>query len=241
MQHRPGLIRGWLAVLLCCVMAAGCTPDDSSSATVLGQVDHLVYATPDMDATVNELEHLLGVRAAPGGRHPGWGTRNALIALGEQTYLEILGPDPEQPEAGAASTFKIHELTAPRLITWAAKGTHLERLVEDAQRRGLDLGTVWSGSRRLPDGALLSWRLTDPAAPRADGLVPFFIDWGDAPHPAATAPRGCTLVALRAEHPQPTMVREMLRAVGIDLPVRLGTAPALIATIKTPNTVVELH
>ena len=36
-----------------------------------------------------------------------------------------------------------------------------------------------------------------------DGLVPFLIDWA-SPSPATTAPDGCELVSLRAEHPDPT-------------------------------------
>ena len=40
--------------------------------------------------------------------------------------------------------------------------------------------------------------LTRREPPLLDGLVPFLIDWGDNPSPAASAPVGCTLVALRA-------------------------------------------
>jgi len=32
---------------------------------LLQRVDHLVYATPDLERTVDELDHFLSVRAAP--------------------------------------------------------------------------------------------------------------------------------------------------------------------------------
>ena len=71
---------------------------------------------------VEQLEKLLGVRATPGGQHPGAGTRNALIALGPTTYLEVVGPDPDQPQPDNTRLFGVDGLTAPRLVTWAAKG-----------------------------------------------------------------------------------------------------------------------
>src|SRR6267142_855367 len=95
---------------------------------VLAQVDHLVYATPDLQLGVDTAEKLFGVRATPGGQHPGLGTRNALIALGPASYLEIIAPDPAQPAPEAPRPFGIDDLGAPRLATWAARASALEEL-----------------------------------------------------------------------------------------------------------------
>jgi hypothetical protein len=207
----------------------------------LSKLDHLVYATPDLAAGVARLEALLGVRAAPGGQHPAWGTRNALIALGDQTYLEVLGPDPEQPKPSQPRPLGIDELVAPRLVTWAAKATDLEGIVEEAKRHGVDLGAVQSGSRRRPDGVLLSWRLTEFSMSNAGGIVPFFIDWGETPHPAASLSKSCSLIDLRAEHPDPESVGAILSALGLDLPVTAVATPALAATIRSPRGTVTLR
>lgn len=207
----------------------------------LSKVDHLVYAAPDLAAGIAQVERLLGVKAIPGGQHPGWGTRNALIGLGDNTYLEIIGPDPDQPKPNRPRRFGIDDLHAPRLVTWAAKGTDLEAIVENAKSRGLDLGQVQAGSRRRPDGVLLSWRLTVSPALNEGGIVPFFIDWGETPQPAASLPKGCLLVALRAEHPDAKRVQTELSVLGLNVRVASGSAPAIIATIRTPNGDVELR
>jgi hypothetical protein len=131
------------------------------SGDLLAQVDHLVYATPDMNAGIDTLERLLGVRATVGGQHPGLGTRNALIALGPSSYIEIIGPDPDQAKPNGQRRFGIDDLKAPTLVTWVAKGSLLERFAADARLHGVDLGEVLSGSRKRPDGVMLSWRYTD--------------------------------------------------------------------------------
>jgi len=94
---------------------------------------------------------------------------------------------------------------------------------------------VQSGSRQRPDGTILSWTLTDLCCVVADGIMPFFIDWGQSPHPASAAPVGAMLVSLHAEHPEANQVSEMLRGFGLQLPVKVGSAPALVAEINCPK------
>jgi glyoxalase-like protein len=235
-------MRGMVCIaLLGCLMMGAAGNGRVKEQAVLSRIDHLVYATPNLATGIEQIERLLGVRAVPGGQHPGAGTRNALIGLGDETYLEIIGPDPDQPKPARPRRFGIDELKAPRLATWAVKGADLEAIVENAKRHGVDLGQVQSGSRRRPDGVLLSWHLTVSPVLTADGIVPFFIDWGKTPNPAATLPKGCVLVALRSEHPDANRIQAELSALGLNLRVDTGSAPALIATIRTPKGDVELH
>ncbi len=204
------------------------------------EVDHLVYAVPDLDEGVRELEKRLGVRAAPGGRHEGLGTHNALLALGEEAYLEIIAPDPSQPAPGRPRPFGVDALRSGRLVTWAGRVRDLDAQVAAARNAGFDPGPVLAMSRARPDGVRIAWRLTLRAEPAGDGLVPFLIDWGATPSPALTSPRGATLLELHAEHPDPAAVSRALAALGASLRVERGPAPALRARIAAPVGVVEL-
>jgi Glyoxalase-like domain len=229
-----------LAFALAAILMPAPSPT-SRSGDVLARVDHLAYATPDLERGVAEIEKLLGVRATPGGQHPGRGTRNALVALGPTSYLEIVGPDPDQPPPKEPRSFGLDSLAAPRLVAWAANTSDIDALVRDAAKQGVNLGEIKSGGRKRPDGMVLSWRVTDATKTPGDGIVPFFIDWGTSPHPAATSAKGATLVALRAEHPNPAEIRRILGVIGIDLPVTQGPKPALIAVIECSKGKVELR
>ena len=211
------------------------------SAALVETIDHLVYAVPNVDAACAELEHRLGVRASPGGQHLGRGTRNALVAIGPRCYLEIVGPDPAQPAPPRARWFGIDDLSAPRLVTWAASTGDLDRVAQEASRRGVRLGEIIAGGRERPDGVALRWRVTDPTTVIADGIVPFFIDWGTSPHPAESAAIGPRLIGLRTEHPSPRAARAMLDALEVALEVERADRPALIATFQTPAGEIELR
>lgn len=206
-----------------------------ASPEVLVRIDHLVYAAADLDSGIAEVERLLGVRAGVGGRHPVWGTRNALASLGSSSYLEIIAPDPMQLPGAGGRPFGLDAPGSSRLVGWAAKGSELAKLRDAAAQQCVELGKVLSGSRIQPDGVVLTWTLTDPRCVVADGIAPFFIDWGKSLHPARFASRGAILVGLRAEHPDADRVRRMLRVIAVDLPVSAGPVPALIASIDCPN------
>lgn len=203
-------------------------------------LDHLVYAVRDLDEGIERIGAVLGVRPASGGRHPAWGTRNALLALGPRSYLEVVAPDPAAAAHGP-HPFGVDDPRTPFLSTWAVATEDIGRATADASRAGVDLGAIQSGSRRRDDGVLLAWRLTDPTTPRHDGLVPFLIEWGSTPHPAATAPGGCRLRSLEGQHPDAERLGSMLQRAGVDLHLRAGPAPALVATIESPRGLVELR
>ncbi|MGH7702967.1 MAG: VOC family protein [Gemmatimonadales bacterium] len=204
------------------------------------RLDHLVYATPNLEAALTHLERILGVRPLPGGVHPAWGTRNALLSLGPESYLEVIGPDPERSLGTRPTIFGIATLQVPTLVTWAAKATNLASLVEQARQAGIDLGRPAAGNRVMPDGTDLRWQLTDPFTSRGGGLFPFFIDWGAGPHPGASAP-WLELIDFHARHPRPEETAGLLRKLGLDLRVLPGTAPILRAVVRAPAGMVTLE
>lgn len=203
-------------------------------------IDHLVFTTRDVDATVADLADRLGVLAAAGGRHLGFGTRNALLSLGSKTYLEIIGPDEGQHPPSGGYWYGIENIRKPRLVTWTARVEHIERVAAHAHSAGYKPGDVHKVFRERPDQVQLSWRLTLPTG-AGDGLVPNLIEWDEGtPHPADTSPSGLELVQLRGYHPAPESIVPMLKALGVELEIRQGGAPKLVAILDSPNGPIEL-
>lgn len=113
-------------------------------------LDHVVYSTPDLDATVAAFTSATGLRPDFGGSHPGLGTRNAQVALGG-CYLELIGPDPDQPEPSRPRPLGVGSEPA-RFVAIAVRpavGESLEELAERAASAGTDLGPITAMSRRL--------------------------------------------------------------------------------------------
>jgi hypothetical protein len=221
-------------------------------------MDHLVFAAPELDDGVRHVESLLGASMQPGGKHQGFGTHNRLLGFGGRSYMEVVSPDPDQPPPDGPRWFGLDALESPRLVTWCVSirdlrapdgsvAVHerpvpdLETLVASGRAAGIDLGVTRRGMRARPDGSTLRWAMTDPWADRAGGVIPFFIDWGDSPHPAESLAAASRFVDLRVEHPEPARVETWLRALGLDTPVVGAQAPAVIATLETPNGTVELR
>ena len=61
-------------------------------------LDHLVYATSDLEATCRDLETRLGVRASAGGQHPGDSRQHpadSAITGPRLVQLRLEHPEPE--------------------------------------------------------------------------------------------------------------------------------------------------
>src|SRR5262245_17859817 len=207
------------------------------------RLDHLVYATPDLAASVREIGARLGVTPTPGGKHPNAGTENALIGLGRGHYLEIIGPDVTAPPPPRPRSFGIDDLHEPRLVTWALAVDDVDGTAERAKAKGFDLGEPRAGSREAPGGTTLRWRLALRPAPwPGDGLVPFLIDWGTTPHPSASLSQGCDLLVMLGRHPDPGGIEPWLNAAAnARLSLSAGTPAELEAVIRCPAGIVQLR
>ncbi|MDO5740218.1 MAG: VOC family protein [Ornithinimicrobium sp.] len=214
-------------------------------------LDHLVYAVPDLDAAIEEFAMKTGARPVAGGSHPGRGTRNALIGLrwrgSRRCYLELLAPDPEQPDVNPATMMLDLGAvlsTAPRMHTWAIRPGDLDATLARAAQAQVEVGEAVSASRVTPAGTTLSWRLAVPAPLGLAGLQPFLIDWGAGGHPSGDPLPIVELLHLELAHPQPALVGSRLDMLGvgpeIGAELRTEPSPAMTVTLATPSGVVVL-
>jgi hypothetical protein len=198
-------------------------------------LDHILLGVSDLYAGIAFIQGKSGVQPVFGGSHPGAGTRNALIALGTERYLEVIAPDPQQSSAPTALHAGLAGLRAPRLIGWAVHTHDIAAAAGRLNKEGIAADGPLDGSRKRPDGAMLHWktlRLKDDA----EGLLPFFIEWGqDTTHPSVDAPGGCRLVSFAAASAHPAELRETFRRMGVEVAVEMALAQELRARIAGPH------
>ncbi|MEJ2132240.1 MAG: VOC family protein [Gammaproteobacteria bacterium] len=210
-----------------------------------------MWACADLDRGMQAMAEMTGVAPAPGGPHPGFGTRNALADLGRQRYLEIIAPDPEQALENNLGG-ELSRLEAPYLRTWAIRVDDLTSTRDSLGSLGFDPRGPTAMSRALPSGELISWELLflsheDYIARSAGsgqlgsaGVLPFFIDWKSSPHPCTNLEPGCALETLQIETPEPSRLERLAEEFALDVGIRAGASDRLRATLSTPRGTVVL-
>ena len=201
-------------------------------------LDHVLLGCDDLDRGIDFVEQHTGIRAAFGGVHPGRGTRNALLSLGERHYLEVIAPDPKQDrieQFAQKQVALLKQSSSPRLIGWAAHPGDLEKFSAHLREAGISFDGPRPGSRQRPDGKLLQWKTLNLKDDK-DGLLPFFIEWGaNSLHPSADAPKGCKITNFGAVTPGAGELTKIVNLLELDLPVSLGDKATLRATITGPQ------
>ena len=193
--------------------------------------DHLILTANDLQQGMDYVENLIGVRPVFAGQHLGLGTHNALLSLGNQTYFEVIAPDPKQDFDKNKLWINIPNDPTPRLTRWVAQTDQLARVAEIAKEKEIPLGEIQSGGRTQTDGTLLSWNATFPDVENFGGLMPFFINWGSSLHPSKTLPLAGSLEIISGSHPKPTMIQKYWRALGIPYEVTVSYTHLTLPTI----------
>jgi hypothetical protein len=202
-------------------------------------LDHIILGCTDLDDGIEFVFRHVGVRAKPGGVHPGAGTKNALLSLGTRRYLEIMAPDPLQPNA--ADPRNLRTLERPALVGWAEHRDHLDEFASALLAAGVDyLGPV-PGSRQRPDGSVLNWKSL-PLKDDEHGVLPFFIEWGTATlHPSQDSPKGCDIDSLEITTPNPASLGSLGKTLDLDVSIGQSKTRRLIARLHGPSGSVRLQ
>lgn len=206
------------------------------------QFDHLVVAVRSLPEGIAEFERFTGIRAGVGGKHPGRGTENALVSLGDGKYVEIIAP--QEGATLAPRDEGMRALDRLRIISWAVSVGDVEETSRALRAAGFASTPPQPGSRVTPAGERLEWT-TLGLADQAIAAAPFFIKWGAATkHPSTTAPRGCVMSRLTVQDPASDRLAAALGSLGVEGvtyakgPVRIEatlTCGAKPVTLTTPE------
>ena len=182
------------------------------------RIDHVIYATRELDATAARLEAEHGLTAKGGGRHTGIGTENRIVPLGGG-YLELIAvvdhAEAERSALGHALAERI-DGRGEGLMGWVVA---VDDVVAEADRTGAELSTIERDGLRA--------RLAGVATAMAEPTLPFFIerDAGIADPGAGGDAGGISWVEVAGD---PLRLRAWLGET--ELPVRVsGGDPAVLA------------
>src|SRR3989475_11880853 len=173
-------------------------PDFTQSAKGLRPatvVDHILLPVADLDAGANALDAQHAPQGIPGGRHPNVATANVIVPLGLQ-YLELIAVvDQEEAASSRLGARVAQALREGRtFVAWALRTQDLDAVRASLQAAGWDPPPIAEGSRKRPDGQVLSWRTLDVGTGAEPSAIPLVIEWliADGLHPggAASSHRG---------------------------------------------------
>jgi hypothetical protein len=162
-------------------------------------IDHIVIACRNPDAAVARLLDEVGLEPGGGGRHPGRGTFNRLIWLGD-TYLELIGVDDPGLARGrgiGASAQAVLERGQEGFASFAIASDDLRADVAALRALGAPYEDAAPGQRDRPDGSTVQWLTALPDRLGPDGL-PFLIE-----HDTAGAEWGAAERVTRADRVHP--------------------------------------
>ena len=211
------------------------------------RLDHLSFAAgPDgLASTAQRIGGLLGKDFVDGGVHPRFGTRNMIMPLAGDTYIEIVEvlDHPASDKAPFGQAVRARSALGGGWLGWVVAVDDIS-VVES--RLGREAA---AGNRHRPDGTELRWKQIGVNGLIADPQLPFFVQW-DSPaalHPSRGADPAFSLACLEiAGDPQRVSewlgetVEAPLEDVKVEWVAPNGTPGIIAAQVQTPNGLVRL-
>lgn len=211
------------------------------------RLDHLSFAAgPDgLASTAQRLGQLLGQEFADGGIHPRFGTRNMILPLAGDTYLEVVEvlDHPASDKAPFGQAVRARSSLGGGWLGWVVAVDDIQPMEDRLGREAV------KGNRHRPDGKELLWKQIGVNGLIADPQLPFFIQWESpvADHPSAGGRMDYSLACLeiagdpgRVSDWLGETVDAPLEDVKVDWVAPNGTPGVVAAQFQTPQGMVRI-
>lgn len=205
------------------------------------RVDHVSYAAESdgLHATAARLSKRIGVTPVDGGIHPRFGTRNVILPLAHERYIEVVEvlDHPSADKAPFGQVVRARSAAGGGWLGWVIRVGHIADVEKRIGRPSVE------GHRQMPDGRHFQWHQIGVKGTQADPQLPFFVEWdADSPHPSADADTDVTIAELTIAG-DPNRVRDWLgfdaattsTVIGFEFVAPHGTPGLLAVTFDTPN------
>ncbi len=205
------------------------------------RVDHVVYAAErdGLRATAQRLAKRIGVEPVDGGVHPRFGTRNIILPLAHERYVEVVEvlDHPASDKAPFGQVVRARSACGGGWLGWVVR---VDDIAEQEKRLGREAA---QGNRHRPDGVELRWKQLGIKGLQADPQLPFFVQWEPGvPHPSDDAVTDVTIDSLQIAG-DPERVREWLglpaddtsSVIAFEFVSPHGTPGLMSVTFETPH------
>lgn len=209
-------------------------------------VDHVTFAVgpAGLVAESKRLGDLLGERPRDGGFHPRSGTRNHIIPLAEDRYIEVVEvlEHPAAEKAPFGQAVRARSEMGGGWVGWVISVPDISPFEQRLEREAVP------GMRHFPDGRRLEWQQIGVKGLLADPQLPFFIHWLSDHEVQPKALKGNTqLVELelggdrkRVEDWLGTPIGDVFDGVRLNFTSPNGQPGLIAATFETPTGLVRI-
>jgi hypothetical protein len=135
----------------------------------MGRIDHVMVGVRDLDAAACMMLERFGLEAQPGGSHPGAGTANLIVDVGNDQFLELLAVVDPASQHPVPARFRELVRDGDRLVTFAVAP-------DDFEGTAARLGEpIFSVARHADDGREVQFRVTGAVGLVSEEVLPHFV------------------------------------------------------------------
>lgn len=200
-------------------------------------LDHIILACCNLKDGMDQFEEMTGIAPKKIGSLRGVGTKSARVALDKNTFVEIIGPDPNAESDGIAP--KLLAIPKGELFPYqyVIRAQPDDVIVPEDQGWQKDAVVMIhaDANEYSENGEIHKWDLVFVYGHGIGGCVPQFVNWREHRfHPTARLPKTSGKIAfVQVQAPDGHYVHDLMSKVN-DVNIYPGS-PELVFSLDTPK------